>query len=106
MAHGNTAQFLDSPSSSYAYPPMAGRAGIVTPLMFTNSSRRKSQSPMVVPGQVETKQQRELDRIRRKRKELADHQHSYAKWRKESSKQRADELQKSEADRKTMSKLF
>ncbi len=45
MAHGNTPQFY-----SYAYPPTAGRAGGVTPLAFMNSSSRKSQSPMVVPG--------------------------------------------------------
>ncbi len=30
---------------------------------------------------------------------MADHQHSYAEWKKESGKQRADELQKFEADR-------
>ncbi len=49
-------------------------------------------------NQMEAKQQRELDRIRKKQKELANHQHSYTKQRKESSKQRADELQQSEAD--------
>ncbi len=47
---------------------------------------------------AETKWQRELDEIREKRKELANHQHSYAEQKKQSSKQRADELQKFEAD--------
>ncbi len=58
MEHGSTKQFLDSSSSSYVYPPMAGRAGGVTPLMFTNSSRRRSKSPLVARVQlsrVETK---------------------------------------------------
>ncbi len=98
MAHGSIPQFLGLLSSSYAYPPMARRAGSVTPLMFTNSSTRKTQSPMGVLGQAETRWQRELEEVRKKQKELADHQHRYAKWRVESGKQRADELQKFEAD--------
>ncbi len=99
MVHGSTPQLLGMLSSSYANPPMAGGAGGVTHLTFTNSSRRKTQSLMSVPRQVQTKWQRELEDVRQKRKELVNHQHRYAKRRQELGKQRAAELQKSEADR-------
>ncbi len=98
MVRGSIPQFLGTPGSSYANPPMAGRADSVTPLTYTNSSRRKMQSPMSVPGQAQVRWQIELEDVRQKQKELADHQHLYTGRRVESGKQRAAELQKFEVD--------
>ncbi len=97
--HGSTPQFLGTTSGSYTNPRMAKRPSSVTPLMYTNSSRRKPQSPKSAPRQVQTKQQRELEHVRQKRTDLANRQHRYAVGRIEVGKRRALELQKVEKDR-------
>ncbi len=57
--HGSGSQFLGTLSGSYANSRTARRANGVTPIMYTNSSRKRAQSPKSVPRQVQTKRQRE-----------------------------------------------
>ncbi len=97
-AHSSTPQFLGTQSGSYANPHTARRASGVTPLTYTNSSRKRVQSPESATRQVQTKRQRELADVRQKQKDLANRQHRYATRRGEANKQRAAELQKSEEE--------
>ncbi len=48
---------------------------------------------------MQTKRQRELDEVRQKQDNLADHQHHYATKKLEASKPRAEELEQSEEKR-------
>ncbi len=98
MMHRSSSQFIGMPTSSEANPPMARRASGVTPLMFTNSSRHRTQSPMNLPGRVQMRRQLELEKVRQMRRELVNRQHRYAEWRQKAGKRRADELLKFEAD--------
>ncbi len=108
MENGSNKQSLDASSSSYVYPSMASRATGTLPLLFTNSSRKVKSPPevQVQLSEAEMKQWREVNRIRDKQNELADHQHNYVQCRKESSKWRADELQQFKDEWKKENSLF
>ncbi len=98
-AQRSTPQFLGTLSGSYANLQTARRASSATPLMYTNSSRKRTQLQQSAPGQVPTKWQRELEHVRQQRTDLADHQHCYAAERIEAGRRRAFKLQKAEKDR-------
>ncbi len=75
-ARGNRSQFLGTSSSSRANLHMTRRASGTIPLEYTNSARKTVQSQKRV--QMRTKRQREIDEVREKQVDLANHQHSYA----------------------------
>ncbi len=85
---------------------MAKKAGGVTLLTYTNSARRRAQSPKSVPRPVQTEQQTALEDVRQKRSDLADRQHCYAAKRTEVSKRRAAELQESEKERENNERVI
>ncbi len=90
-----TPQILGPSTRLHASTPTTRRRSGNMPMVYTNSSRAKTQFPV----HKVMKCQQELKELKEKRKELADRQHRYAEQRQAASKQRADDLQVSEQDR-------
>ncbi len=73
---GSRSQFSGTSSGFHANSHTSRRASGTIHLEYTNSARKRVQSPKKV--QMQTKRQRELDEVRQKQVDLADRQHSYA----------------------------
>ncbi len=72
--HGSRPKFSGASSGFQANSRTARRASGNISLEHTNSAKRRVQSPR----KAQTKRQRELDEIRTKQTDLANHQHIYA----------------------------
>ncbi len=76
--HGSKSQFSGASSGSRTRPSTVKRATRAISLEYTNSARKRVQSPKRVSKPALTKQQRQLDEVREKMNDLANRQHHYA----------------------------